>query len=100
VDDDGDYGLDLTKNIYNTPTYMPIETVYNVIVNDCHEAKSINELYEMIKQRAIAGNYMYRQVFVKLHSLLYGTQHTGPIYEYDENGKIKHIDYSREAFAC
>ena len=44
-----DGSFDKSKNAMNFPSFMPLEEVYNVIVNDMHEATSIEDLKEIMR---------------------------------------------------
>ena len=44
-----DGSLDTSKNLMNAPCFMPLEEVYNVIINDMHEATSIEDLKERMR---------------------------------------------------
>lgn len=82
--------IDLTKNSFGLPQLMPLNEVFNVIVNDLGHVNSVEELYQELKSRA-AKNPMYAQVFQKFDTI-YNEQ-----YVKDENGNIVDINYDNEA---
>lgn len=89
---DKDGNLDTSKNLMNAPCFMPLEEVYNVIINDMHEATSIEDLKERMRQKQNKSP-MHAYVYQKFMKL------TDGMYTYDEDGSIVNIDYDKEAFA-
>lgn len=90
-DEDGRIIEDYSRNIFECPVYMPLEEVYNVLVNKLHEVQNIQDLNNKLRILA-EHDPMCRMVYSKYNQLING------IYTYDENGNVK-IDYDREAFA-
>lgn len=82
---------DVTRNRFFLPQLMPINEVFNIIVNDLGDVDSVQELYDRLKQKA-DYNPMYWKVFNKFDEI-YSNQ-----YIRDENGNIIGINYDNEAF--
>ena len=80
---------DEANNMFGTNTFMPLEEVYNIIVNDHHKARTIDELMARIKHDA-SYNPMYATVYNKLDRLY------KQMYSQDENGNTI-IDYDAES---
>lgn len=89
-DDDGKLQLDLTKNKYGVPTFMPIQQVYNVIVSKLHNVTSPENLLSEL-QKLSTQHPMYQAVYDK-YSRLYNS-----CYKYDMEGELRSIDYDKEA---
>jgi hypothetical protein len=81
--------VDEANNMFGTNTFMPLEEVYNIIVNDHHKARTIDELMARIKHDA-SYNPMYAIVYDKLNRLYQ------QMYSKDENGNDV-IDYDAES---
>lgn len=90
-DDNGKLTLDISKNIYGIPTFMPIKQVFNVIVSKLHDVKTpldlLNKLQELSTQ-----NPMYMAIYQK-YSDLYNS-----IYTFNSDNQLKKIDFDKEAF--
>lgn len=84
------YELDLDRSPLGLPVFMPIEEVYNVIVNDLHGVTSPKELDDALRKKS-GTNPMYLRVYNKYHEL-YTSQYTT-----DKDGNTV-IDYEIEAF--
>lgn len=80
---------DNANNMFGTNTYMPLEEVYNIIVNDHHRVRTIDELMAAIKHDA-SYNPMYATVHNKLDALYQ------KMYTQDENGNTV-VDYDAES---
>ena len=89
-DDDGKLQLDLTKNKYGVPSFMPIQQVYNVIVSKLHNVTSPENLLSEL-QKLSTQHPMYQAVYDK-YSRLYNS-----CYKYDTEGELRSIDYDKEA---
>lgn len=90
-DKDGNIVLDTSRNIFGCPTYMPIDEVYNALVNDLHDARSIQDLYARLKKLKDVST-MHYMVLSKFHNLV------KDMYKRDEHGNLV-IDYDAEQFA-
>ena len=53
---------DEANNMFGTNTFMPLEEVYNIIVNDHHKARTIDELRARLAHDA-SYNPMYAVVY-------------------------------------
>lgn len=89
--DNGKLTLDISKNIYGIPTFMPIKQVFNVIVSKLHDVKTpldlLNRLQELSTQ-----NPMYMAIYQK-YSDLYNS-----IYTFNNDDQLEKIDFDKEAF--
>lgn len=87
ITQDGDY--DYSKSQFGTPTFMPLEEVYNVVVNNLYNVRSIEQLrYEIEKRAAYDPMYMMiNEKFQDLYELAYYT---------DDNGNAQ-INYDAES---
>lgn len=89
-DNEGKLQLDLSKNKYGVPTFMPIQQVYNVLVSKLHDVKNPTDLLNRLQQLS-EQSYMYKAVYDKF-SRIYND-----IYKYDSEGELRSIDYDKEA---
>lgn len=89
-DNEGKLQLDLSKNKYCVPTFMPIQQVYNVLVSKLHDVKNPTDLLNRLQQLS-EQSYMYKAVYDKF-SRIYND-----IYKYDSEGELRSIDYDKEA---
>ena len=89
-DDEGKLQLDLSKNKYGVPTFMPIQQVYNVLVSKLHDVKNPTDLLNRLQQLS-EQSYMYKAVYDKF-SRIYND-----IYKYDSEGELRSINYDKEA---
>lgn len=89
-DDEGKLQLDLSKNKYGVPTFMPIQYVYNVLVSKLHDVKNPTDLLNRLQQLS-EQSYMYKAVYDKF-SRIYND-----IYKYDSEGELRSINYDKEA---
>ena len=87
-----DMQLDYSKNHFNCPSFIPIEKVFNVLVNAFHDVQTINELNEALRLRGLFDP-MAQAVYSKYNELV------KDVYKYDENGVITEIDFDKESFA-
>lgn len=90
MNQDGTY--DTSRNSMNFFHFMPLEEVYNIIVNDMHEASSLSDLLCRM-ERSQNKSAMHKMVYEKFREL------TDGMYQYDETGKVVNVDYDKEAFA-
>lgn len=90
-DENGRIVEDYSRNIFECPVYMPLEEVYNVLVNKLHDVQDIVDLDTKLRILA-EHDPMCRVVYSKYNELIDG------MYTQDENGNLK-VDYDREAFA-
>lgn len=81
---------DLSKNKFQSPTFMPLEEVYNVLINEFGKVTTAKELDNELAKKSNAKP-MYKFVYDKFHALY--TQ----AYAVDENNNVK-IDYDKEAY--
>lgn len=81
---------DLSKNKFQSPTFMPLEEVYNVLTNEFRKVTTAKELDNELAKKSNAKP-MYKFVYDKFHALY--TQ----AYTVDENNNVK-IDYDKEAY--
>ena len=89
-DDEGNLTLDLTKNKYGVPTFMPIQQVYNVIVSKLHNVTSPTDLLNELKKLS-TQHPMYQAVYDR-YNRLYNS-----CYKYDLEGALRSIDYDKES---
>jgi hypothetical protein len=73
--------IDYGRNKFGCPEFMPINETWNVIVNECATASSIEELDKMLEKLS-GRKEVYAQIYQKYHKLIQG------IYKYNEDGKI------------
>lgn len=90
-DENGRIVEDYSRNIFECPVYMPLEEVYNVIVNKLHDVQDITDLNNKLRILA-EHDPMCRAVYSKYNMLV------SRIYTQDKDGNVK-TDYDREAFA-
>ncbi len=81
---------DLSKNKFQSPTFMPLEEVYNVLINEFGKVTTAEELDNELAKKSNAKP-MYKFIYDKFHALY--TQ----AYAVDENNNVK-IDYDKEAY--
>lgn len=94
-DENGRITLDYSMNIYECPTFMPLEQTYNILTNEKYglsTSENINDLDKRLEKLAL-HDPMARNVYNKYHELI------SDIYEYDADGNITSINYENEAFA-
>lgn len=89
-DNEGKLQLDLSKNKYGVPTFMPIQQVYNILVSKLHDVKNPTDLLNRLQQLS-EQSYMYKAVYDKF-SRIYND-----IYKYDSEGELRSINYDKEA---
>ena len=89
-DDNGKLTLDLSKNKYGVPTFMPIQQVYNVLVSKLHDVKNPEDLMKRLQQLSTQSP-MYKAVYDKFERLY------NSIYKYDSEGELRSIDYDKES---
>lgn len=87
-------GVDYSRNKFGSPEFMPVEEVWNLIVNKFNTASSIEELDRMLEEHA-GEKEVYAQVYAKFHSLV------EKIYKKNEEGKIivAQTDFDKESLA-
>lgn len=91
--EDGDHRVmqfDLSKNKFSSPTFMPIEEVYNVVVNEFGKLSTPAQLDSALAARA-NKKPMYKYLYDKFHALYQG------VYTYNKDGSIT-VDYDKEAY--
>ena len=81
---------DLSKNKFQSPTFMPLEEVYNVLTNEFRKVTTAEELDNALAKKANAKP-MYKFIYDKFHALY------SQAYAVDENNNVK-IDYDKEAY--
>ena len=82
--------FDLSKNRFSSPMFMPIEEVYNVVVNEFGKLSTPAQLDSALAERA-NKKPMYKYLYDKFHALYQG------VYTYNEDGSIT-VDYDKEAY--
>lgn len=82
--------FDLSKNRFSSPTFMPIDQVYNVVVNEFGKLSTPAQLDSALAERA-NKKPMYKYLYDKFHALYQG------VYTYNEDGSIT-VDYDKEAY--
>lgn len=82
--------FDLSKNRFSSPMFMPIEQVYNVVVNEFGKLSTPAQLDSALAERA-NKKPMYKYLYDKFHALYQG------VYTYNEDGSIT-VDYDKEAY--
>ena len=82
--------FDLSKNRFSSPTFMPIDEVYNVVVNEFGKLSTPAQLDSALAERA-NKKPMYKYLYDKFHALYQG------VYTYNEDGSIT-VDYDKEAY--
>ena len=80
---------DNANNMFGTNTFMPLEEVYNIIVNDHHKVRTIEELKAALEHDA-SYNPMYATVYNKFKQL-YDKMYT------DDGHGNKIVDYDAES---
>ena len=48
IDKNGNLQMDLSRNIFNVPQFIPVHEVYKVVLNRLHDVKSPQELYNRL----------------------------------------------------
>lgn len=86
--------IDYTRNKFGCPEFMPIEEVWGLVVNNCMEATTIEELDKMLEELA-SRKEVYAEVYKKYHNLI------KDIYKRNEDGKIivAQTNFDKEAQA-
>lgn len=82
--------LDLTRNKFGQPTFMPLNEVYNTLVSDLYKCESIADLDKSLQIKS-EQNALYKYVYDKFH-VLYNRCYTK-----DENGNDI-VDYDAESY--
>lgn len=82
--------FDLSKNRFSSPMFMPIEEVYNVVVNEFGKLSTPAQLDSALAERA-NKKPMYKYLYDKFHALYQG------VYTYNGDGSIT-VDYDKEAY--
>lgn len=82
--------FDLSKNRFSSPMFMPIEEVYNVVVNEFGKLSTPAQLDSALAEKA-NKKPMYKYLYDKFHALYQG------VYTYNEDGSIT-VDYDKEAY--
>lgn len=82
--------FDLSKNRFSSPMFMPIEEVYNVVVNEFGKLSTPAQLDSALAERA-NKKPMYKYLYDKFHALYQS------VYTYNEDGSIT-VDYDKEAY--
>lgn len=81
---------DLSKNRFYSPTFMPIEEVYNLVVNEFGKLSTPAQLDSALAEKA-NKKPMYKYLYDKFHALY------NSVYKYNEDGTIT-VDYDKEAY--
>lgn len=89
-DNSGEVEIDTTQNKYGSPTFMPLQQVYNIIEGAFHDVREPKELYNALKDRSMHSP-MYKMVFDKFDELW------GQMYKRDKDGNPV-INYDAESF--
>lgn len=82
--------LDLTKNKFGQPQFMPMNQVYNLLVNELYKCESIQELDKTLQAKS-EQTPLYTYVYNKFHALY------EKCYTTDENGNTI-TDYNAESY--
>lgn len=88
-DNNNNLVLDTSKNIYGTPTFMPINEVYNVLASEFSDVVSPEDLLKRLEAKQ-NSRPMYKAVYDK-YKRLYDS-----VYSYDSEGELRSIDYDKE----
>lgn len=96
---DGKLAYDMSKNIYGTPSYMPLEETFGIVVNELHDVTSIHDLDRRLEVLSESGQPMYKYIYKKFHNIVYGAGNNPGIYTFDDQGHITSVDYDREQVA-
>lgn len=91
IDKNGNLQMDFSRNIFNVPQFIPIHEVYKVVLNDLHDVKSPQELYNRLQKNSI-DNPTYRHLF-NIYKDYYNS-----MYIYDKDGNIIKTNYDNEGF--
>ena len=89
-------GIDYSKNEFCAPTYMPIKETFNILVDKLYDVKDIDDLDKKLKKLSTqdfgsSHGAAFQYIYNKFHQLY------SSMYEYDDNGNIKSIDYDKES---
>lgn len=82
--------LDLTKNKFGQPEFMPINRVINLLINDLYKCESIQELDKTLQAKS-ETSVLFKYVYDKYHALYQNT------YSKDQDGNIT-VDYNAESY--
>lgn len=85
----GTFELDSSKTRFGTPSYMPLNEVYSLVVNDLHSIDTVEELYKELEKKA-ESNGMYYVLFKKFKTL-YDNQVVDGKVNYDIEATITNI---------
>ena len=88
--DDGSLQWDLSRNKFYSPTFMSIQEVYNLMVNEFGKISTPAQLDEALAKKANVKP-MYKYIYDKFHAL-YTT-----VYKYNDDGSIT-VDYNKESY--
>ena len=88
--DDGSLQWDLSRNKFYSPTFMPIQEVYNLLINEFGKLSTPAQLDEALAKKANVKP-MYKYLYDKFHAL-YTT-----VYKYNDDGSIV-VDYNKESY--
>lgn len=91
IDKNGNLQMDFSRNIFNVPQFIPIHEVYKVVLNNLHDVKSPQELYNRLQKNSI-DNPTYRHLF-NIYKDYYNS-----MYIYDKDGNIIKTNYDNEGF--
>lgn len=91
IDKNGNLQMDLSRNIFNVPQFIPVHEVYKVVLNRLHDVKSPQELYNRLQKESIESP-MYRHLF-NIYKDYYNS-----MYIYDKDGNIVKTNYDNEGF--
>lgn len=91
-DEKGEYILqyDVSKNKFGSPTLMPVNMVYQLVVNNLHDIRTPQQLLEQL-ERLSKTQPMFLYLYNKFNALVKNA------YTVDENGSVK-INYDDEAY--
>lgn len=88
--DDGSLQWDLSRNKFYSPTFMPIQEVYNLMVNEFGKISTPAQLDEALAKK-VNVKPMYKYIYDKFHAL-YTT-----VYKHNDDGSIT-VDYNKESY--
>lgn len=83
--------LDLTKNKFGLPTFMPMNEVFNLLNSELNTCRSLQEFDTWLYNNK-AKREIYGFIYEKFHTLYQAA------YTTDENGNTKVADYNAEAY--
>ena len=79
---------DLTQNMFNLPTYVPLSECFNKVLNDLHGVKDLDDLYNQMKNLSDQGDLIYMSLFDKFNKLYKS---------YKDSFETGNIDYDSES---